>query len=88
MGTSSVGLYNAPFGATSGGGGVETSVTDESENRVFVRGVDTLVFEDFGGAYAVGVAGSCLCGFHLFDGHKLPAQPTVSHGLAGEFRRR
>lgn len=88
MGTRPVGLHDTTLRATSGGGGVKTSVAHEGEDRVFVRGVNALVLEDFGGTDTVGVAGLSLCGFHMFDGHKLPAQPTVSHGLAGEFRHR
>ena len=59
-----VGLHDASLRTTSGRGGVETSVANKGENGVFVRGVDTLVFKNFGCGNSVGVAGSCLCGFH------------------------
>ena len=82
-----VGLYNTPFGAASGSRSVETSVSNESEDRVFVRGVHTLVLENFGYGNSVGVAGLSLCGFHLFDGHQLPVEPSpVTRWLIGEFK--
>lgn len=67
MGTCPVGLHDTTLRTTCGGGGVETSVANESENGVFVRGVHTLVLENFGGADAVGVAGLSLCAFHLLN---------------------
>lgn len=90
VGTSPVGLHDAPFGATSGRGGIKGSVAHESEDRVLIRGVDTLVFEDFGCGNAVGIAGLCLCGFHGFIGRQSPGGPhgfpwghpeDSSHGL-------
>jgi len=85
-----VGLYNTPFGAASGSRSVETSVSNESEDRVFVRGVDTLVFEDFGCGNAVRIAGLGLCGFHGFIGRQSPGE---SHGVSpvdspGRFKHR
>ena len=83
-----VGLYNTPFGAASGSRSVETSVSNESEDRVFVRGVHTLVLENFGCGNAVGIAGLGLHVFHGFIGRQSPGE---SHGVSpmdspGRFR--
>ena len=82
-----VGLYNTPFGATSGGRGVKRGVSNESEDRVFVRGVHTLVFKNFRCGNSVGVAGSCLCGFHYLKRAIIARRsPRFPMGTPGRFR--
>jgi hypothetical protein len=88
VGTCPVGLHHASLRTTSGRGGIKGSVAHESEDRVFIRGVHALVFEDFGCGNAVGIAGLGLHVFHGFIGRQLPAHPsTVTQGMAGEFTR-
>ena len=83
-----VGLDDTTLGAARGRGCVKRGMPNESKDRVLVRGVHTLVFEDFGCGNAVGIAGLSLCGFHLFDGRQLPAHPsTVTQGMSGLLTR-
>ena len=81
VGTSPVGLHDAPFGATCGRGGIKRGMPNESKDGVFVRGVHALVFESLIGRDSVGVAGcgGDLCGFHdVFMGVNCPRIPRLS----------
>lgn len=90
VGTSPVGLHDASFGATCGRGGIKRGMPNESKDRVLIRGVHALVFEDFGCGNAVGIAGLGLHVFHGFIGRQSPGE---SHGVSpvdspGRFRHR
>lgn len=79
VGTCPVGLHHASLRAACGRGGIKGSVPNKGENRVFVRGVHTLVFEGFIGTDAVGVGiGFLRFGFHGFIGRQSPGGP---HGF-------
>lgn len=89
MGTCPIGFNDASLRAACRRRGVETSVAHESEDRVLVASVHTLVFEDFGCADAVGIAGLGLCGFHYLNRatiarRRLPL-PIASRGKSKPF---
>ncbi len=84
-----VGFHNASLRTTSGRGGIETSVAHESENGVFVASVHTLILKNFGCADTVGVAGSCLCGFHYLKRAIIARRsPRFPMGTPGRFKPR
>ena len=87
VGTCPVGLHDTPLRTTSGRGGIKTSVANKFEDGVFVRGVDTLVFEDFGCTDAIGIAGLGLCGFHYLNRASIARRsPRFPMGTPGRFK--
>ena len=82
MGTGPVGFDYASLGAASGRCGFPHGITGELLECV---GGEPFVFKGLGGCDSVGVVG---CGFHSLYGHQLPAEPTLSHRLAGKFKLR
>ena len=67
MGTSPVGFNDASLRTACGRRGIKRGMTNKAENSVFVASVHALVFEDFGCADAVRIAGLGLCGFHYLN---------------------